>query len=70
MMIKEIQEIWIQIRQSRPVPGAISARPLSVSGLQPTDVLLCITQDDNPGLLLRNSGGRSPLPKPVSSARS
>lgn len=64
MMIKEIQEIWIQIRQNRSDPDAISARPLSVSGLQPTDVLLCITQDGNPGLLLRSPGGRSPLPKP------
>jgi hypothetical protein len=63
-MIKEIQEIWIQIRRNRSALDAISARPLSVSGLQPTDVLLCITQDDNPGLLLRSPGGSAPLPKP------
>lgn len=63
-MIREIQETWIQIRQNRSVPDAISARPLSVSGLNPTDVLLCITQDGNPGLLLRSPGGRATLPKP------
>lgn len=63
-MIKEIQEIWIQIRQNRSIPDAISARPLAVSGLQPTDVLLCITQDDHPGLLLRSHGETITLPKP------
>ena len=63
-MLKEIQEMWIQIRQNRSIPDAISARPLPISGLQPTDVLLCITQDDNPGLLLRSPGESAPLPKP------
>ena len=63
-MIKEIQAIWFQIRQNRRIPDAISARPLLVSGLQPTDVLLCITQDDHPGLLLRSPGESTPLPKP------
>jgi hypothetical protein len=63
-MIKEIIGIWDQIRQHGSVSGAISARPLQVSGLSAADVLLCITQDSNPGLLLRNPGGRVPLPKP------
>lgn len=63
-MLKEIQEMWSQIRQNRPIPDAISACPLPISGLQPTDVLLCITQDDNPGLLLRSPGESAPLPKP------
>ena len=63
-MIREIQEAWTQIRRNRSVPDAISARPLPVNGLQPTDVLLCITQDDNAGVLLRSPGGRAPLPKP------
>jgi len=63
-MLKEIQEMWIQIRQNRSIPDAISARPLPISGLQPTDVLLCITQDDNPGVLLRSPGDSAPLPKP------
>jgi hypothetical protein len=63
-MIREIEETWTQIRELGSVPDAISARPLSVSGLSDTDVLLCITQDGNPGILLRNPGGRAPLPKP------
>jgi hypothetical protein len=63
-MIREMQELWAQIRQDLRAPGSISALPLVVSGLQASDVLLCITQDDNPGILLRNPGGRSPLPKP------
>ena len=64
MMIREIQETWNQIREMGCVPDAISARPLSVSGLSETDVLLCITQDGNPGILLRNPGAKAPLPKP------
>ena len=63
-MIREIQETWNQIRGLGSVPDAISARSLSVSGLSETDVLLCITQDGNPGILLRNPGARAPLPKP------
>ena len=63
-MIREIEETWNQIRELGSVPDAISGRPLSVSGLSESDVLLCITQDGNPGILLRNPGGRSPLPKP------
>lgn len=63
-MIKEIQDTWVQIRQHRSVSDAISARPLTISGLTPTDVLLCITENDNPGILLRSSGGRADLPKP------
>lgn len=63
-MIKEIQEMWSQIRELGSVPNAISARSLSVIGLSETDVLICITQDGNPGILLRNPGGRAPLPKP------
>jgi len=63
-MIREIQELWGQIRHDLRVPGSISALPLAVSGLQTSEVLLCITQDDNPGILLRNPGGRAPLPKP------
>lgn len=64
MMIREIQDTWNQIRRLGSVGDAISARPLSVSGLSETDVLLCITQDGNPGILLRNPGGTTPLPKP------
>lgn len=63
-MIREIEETWTQIRQYLSVPDAISARPLSVSGLSEADVLLCITQDGNPGILLRNPGGKAPLPNP------
>jgi hypothetical protein len=63
-MIQMIEETWTQIREFGSVPDAISGRPLSVSGLSENDVLLCITQDGNPGILLRNPGGRSPLPKP------
>lgn len=63
-MIQKIEETWTQIRELASVPDAISGRPLSVSGLSETDFLLCITQDGNPGILLRNPGGRSPLPKP------
>ena len=63
-MIREIEETWTQIRQHLSVPDAISARPLSVSGLSEADVLLCITQEGNPGILLRNPGGRASLPKP------
>jgi len=63
-MIQKIEETWTQIRELASVPDAISGRPLSVSGLSENDVLLCITQDGNPGILLRNPGGRSPLPKP------
>lgn len=63
-MIREIQETWNQIRGLGSVPDAISARSLSVSGLSETDVLLCITQDGNPGILLRNPGAKAPLPKP------
>ena len=62
-MIQEIKEIWGQIRQNRPASDAISARPLPVSGLDQNDVLLCITQDSNAGLLLRSQGGSSPMPK-------
>jgi len=63
-MIREIQELWGQIRHDLRAPRSITALPLAVSGLQTSDVLLCITQDDNPGILLRNPGGRAPLPKP------
>ena len=63
-MIREIEETWNQIRELGSVPDAISGRPLSVSGLSENDVLLCITQDGNPGILLRNPGGRAPLPNP------
>ena len=63
-MIREIEETWTQIRQHLSVPDAISALPLSVSGLSEADVLLCITQDGNPGILLRNPGGKAPLPNP------
>ena len=63
-MIREIQEKWTQIREIGSVPDAISARSLSVSGLSENDVLLCITQDGHPGILLRNPGGRAPLPNP------
>ena len=63
-MIREIQELWGQIRKDGSEQGAISALPLSVKGLQPADVLLCITQENNPGILLRSPGGKAPLPKP------
>lgn len=63
-MISEIREKWAQIRDLGSVPDAISARPLTVIGLSETDVLICITQDGNPGILLRNPGGKAPLPKP------
>lgn len=63
-MMREIQEKWTQIRELGSVPDTISARSLSVSGLSENDVLLCITQDGNPGILLRNPGGRAPLPNP------
>jgi hypothetical protein len=63
-MIREIQEKWTEIRGLGCVPDAISARSFSVSGLSETDVLLCITQEGNPGILLRNPGGSAPLPKP------
>jgi hypothetical protein len=63
-MIREIQEKWTQIRELGSLPDAISARSLSVSGLSENDVLLCIPQEGNPGILLRNPGGRAPLPNP------
>ena len=63
-MIREIQDLWGQIRKNICEPGAIRALPLSVKGLQPSDVLLCITQDGNPGILLRSPGGKAPLPRP------
>jgi len=63
-MIREIQDLWGQIRKNNCEPGAISALPLSVKGLQPSDVLLCITQNGNPGILLRSPGGQVALPKP------
>jgi hypothetical protein len=63
-MIREIQEKWTQIRELASVSDAIRARSLTVSGLSEADVLLCITQDGNPGILLRNPGGMAPLPKP------
>lgn len=63
-MIENIKEIWAQIRQHHAVADSISARPLPVTGLALTDVLLCITQDGNPGILLRSTSGRAPLPKP------
>ena len=63
-MMREIQEKWTQLRDLGSVPDTISARSLSVSGLSENDVLLCITQDGNPGILLRNPGGRAPLPNP------
>ena len=63
-MMREIQEKWTQIRELGSVPDTISARSLSVSGLSENDVLLCITQDGNPGILLRNPGGKAPLPNP------
>ena len=63
-MMREIQEKWTQLRELGSVPDTISARSLSVSGLSENDVLLCITQDGNPGILLRNPGGKAPLPNP------
>jgi hypothetical protein len=63
-MITEIINMWTLIREHQSASNAISARPLSVSGLNATDVLLCITQDENPGILLRSPRGRGPLPKP------
>lgn len=63
-MMRDIQEKWTQLRELGSVPDTISARSLSVSGLSENDVLLCITQDGNPGILLRNPGGKAPLPNP------
>lgn len=63
-MIDEIQAILSRIEENRPSTSGISALPLTVSGLEPSEVLLCISQEGNPGILLRNPGGRTPLPKP------
>jgi hypothetical protein len=63
-MIADIQLIWGQIEEHRTNRESIGARPLPVSGMDSTDVLLCITEGGNPGILLRNPGGNAPLPKP------
>lgn len=63
-MIDQIRQIWEDIRKHHSGEEAISARPLHVSGLDSSDFLLCITAEHNPGILLRNSGVRSQLPKP------
>jgi hypothetical protein len=63
MLIGEIQEIWAQIRGLSAATEVISARPLAVDGLSEFDVLLCITQDGSPGILLRNTGAKAHLPK-------
>lgn len=63
-MIDDIQLIWGQIEENRTNRQSIGALPLSVSGMKPADVLLCITEVGNPGILLRNPGGTAPLPKP------
>jgi len=63
-MIDDIQLIWGQIEQHRTDRQSISARPLPVSGMNSADVLLCITEAGNPGVLLRNPGSTAPLPKP------
>ena len=63
-MIDDIQLIWGQIEENRTNRQSIGALPLSVSGMKPADVLLCITEGGNPGILLRNPGGTAPLPKP------
>jgi hypothetical protein len=63
-MIEEIQLIWGQIEEHRTNLESIGARPLPVSGEASTDVLICITETGNPGILLRNPGGTAPLPKP------
>lgn len=63
-MLREIQENWNKIRQNRHSSEGISARSLPVSGLEMGDVLLCITQEGNPGILLRCQRSNVVLPKP------
>lgn len=63
-MIDDIQLIWCQIEENRANREAISARSLPIKGVDSADVLLCITEASNPGVLLRNPGGTAPLPKP------
>lgn len=63
-MIDDIQLIWSQIEEHRTNSGSIGARSLPVQGIDSADVLLCITEAGNPGILLRNPGGTAPLPKP------
>lgn len=63
-MIDDIIRIWNEITALRTEPGSISARPLDVTGFQVSEILLCITQDGHPGILLRNPGARTPLPRP------
>ncbi len=63
-MIDDILKIWDQIRKHHSGAEGINAKPLYIEGLIGSDVLLCITTDGNPGILLRNPGGSAQLPKP------
>jgi hypothetical protein len=63
-MIDDIQLIWGEIEEHRINHESIGARPLPVKGMESADVLLCITETGNPGILLRNAGGTVTLPKP------
>jgi hypothetical protein len=63
-VIDDILKIWDQIRKHHSGAEGINAKPLYIEGLIGSDVLLCITTDGNPGILLRNPGGSAQLPKP------
>lgn len=63
-MIDEMLQIWAQIERLGPSPSGLDAMPLDVEGLRSGDALLCLGDGGTRGILLRNPGGRAPLPNP------
>jgi len=63
-MIDRIVRIWDEIERLGPRSAGLDAKPLEVEGLRSGDAFLCVGEEGIRGILLRNPGGRAPLPNP------
>lgn len=63
-MIERMLRIWDEIERIGPGRLGLDAKPLEVEGLRAEDVLLCVGEAGARGILLRNPGGKAPLPSP------
>lgn len=63
-MIDRMLRTWEEIERLGSGSSGLDAKPLEVEGLPPEDVLLCVGEGGMRGILLRNPGGRTPLPTP------
>jgi len=63
-MIDQMLRIWDEIERLGPRTSGLDAKPLDVEGLRSGDAFLCVGDESTRGILLRNTGGRAPLPNP------